>query len=418
MKRYILLLFIGISLTCAYGQRVTGAVVDDVTVVKKNPTGFLVLKVHPQFATAYVDNIKLNGSDEVKLDVGTHTLYVEAQGYIAHEQEFTIEKNKTCTIEVNLSNMAQATIITNVPASRKIDGIIHTQETTATYELVIGKHSVELSAEGYLPLEKTFEVKQGGKNTFTYKLQEAPKKPESDHMDVTIETNVPCHRTVDNIEYEMAQTKTYPMTWGEHSLSLNAEGYFPVNTKVNVKFQGQNLFHYDLVKKTTGMRGKHEIGLVVGGLNGASYKYWFTDNVTLHADLAVGFLVSKIGYACPNCSTYHVLWIENIFDFTINPNAEYNFALPYNFYLYAGGGISLGYVGNLESLYDSYAKTYINAHMGKFGINAVAGVEYVFNQKPFSIALDFRPGYGLAFAKNVDCSYFDWKLAFSARYYF
>lgn len=33
---------------------------------------------------------------------------------------------------------------------------------------------------------------------------------------------------------------------------------------------------------------QHEIGGVVGGLNGLSYKYWFSDQLALQADLAVG----------------------------------------------------------------------------------------------------------------------------------
>ena len=33
---------------------------------------------------------------------------------------------------------------------------------------------------------------------------------------------------------------------------------------------------------------QHEIGAVVGGLNGASYKYWLGSNLAIQTDLAVG----------------------------------------------------------------------------------------------------------------------------------
>ena len=38
----------------------------------------------------------------------------------------------------------------------------------------------------------------------------------------------------------------------------------------------------------SGMAQKHEIGAVVGGLNGLSYKYWLSANTAVQADLAVG----------------------------------------------------------------------------------------------------------------------------------
>lgn len=395
MKRLILLFSLCISFVGVFGQQVTGAIIEDVKVVKKNPTGILVLKVRPNNATAYVDNIKLNGSDEVKLDVGTHVLYVDAPGYIAQEKEFIIQKNQVNTIEIILSNVDQATITTNVPTIRKIDGVDYSEAQSAVYDLPIGRHTVELSAVGYYTLQKVFEVKHGGKNTYTYQLKEEPKKPESDQTSITIETNVPCHRTVDGIEYEISQNKTYSMTWGEHALSLSAEGYYPINTKLNVKFEGQSLFHYDLMPLKSGMAHKHEIGLVAGGLNGISHKYWFSEHFTLHTDLAVGLTTAYK------------------FDLTINPNVEYNVILPQNFYLYMGGGINFGYAN------------YPGLDLGKFGINAIIGAEYIFENVPISLALDFRPGYGLAFTDGPYYYYielpshdFDWKLALSARYYF
>lgn len=36
------------------------------------------------------------------------------------------------------------------------------------------------------------------------------------------------------------------------------------------------------------MAGSHEIGGVVGGMNGLSYKYWMGNNLAIQADLAVG----------------------------------------------------------------------------------------------------------------------------------
>ena len=72
--------------------------------------------------------------------------------------------------------------------------------------------------------------------------------------------------------------------------------------------------------------------------------------------------------------------------------------------------------------------------MGKFGINAILGLEYKLNI-PLTLQLDFRPGYGLAFygedyidydvhgnesKSRVHCAinYFDWSVNAGVRYKF
>ena len=103
---------------------------------------------------------------------------------------------------------------------------------------------------------------------------------------------------------------------------------------------------------------QHEIGAVVGGMNGASYKYWFNDAFALQADLAVGLTQA----AFKNHSA-------GMYDFTINPNAEYHWALPVeNLKIYAGGGINFGLCNGLETAAWGY-----NTVSGKFGINAILG---------------------------------------------
>ena len=152
---------------------------------------------------------------------------------------------------------------------------------------------------------------------------------------------------------------------------------------------------------TVNASAQHEIGGIVGGLNGASYKYWFNDNWALQADLAVGLTRAagrESGYS----------WDMGLYDFCINPNALYHFQLPMNFKVYTGGGISFGLVDNLDSGW-SYTR-------GKFGINAIAGVSYDFDNVPLVLAFDFRPGYGLGFRDGGTMNYFDWKIAFAVRY--
>lgn len=147
---------------------------------------------------------------------------------------------------------------------------------------------------------------------------------------------------------------------------------------------------------------QHEIGAVVGGMNGASYKYWFNDAFALQADLAVGLTQA----AFKNHSA-------GMYDFTINPNAEYHWALPVeNLKIYAGGGINFGLCNGLETAAWGY-----NTVSGKFGINAITGLQYDLASVPLALAFDFRPSYGMSFDGNNNTShFFDWKIAFAVRY--
>ena len=154
---------------------------------------------------------------------------------------------------------------------------------------------------------------------------------------------------------------------------------------------------------------QHEIGGIVGGLNGVSYKYWFGNNLALQADLAVGLTEIAGGQ---NVQGYgFVNWRSDVYDFTLNPNALYHFDLPANFKFYAGGGLNLGLISALANTNPDYI-------LGKFGINGAVGATYDTQSIPLVLALDFRPGYGMSFA-NANAGtlhFFDWKIAFAVRY--
>jgi hypothetical protein len=161
------------------------------------------------------------------------------------------------------------------------------------------------------------------------------------------------------------------------------------------------------VMMTTNVMAQHEIGVVVGGVNGISHKYWFNDALALQTELAVGLTAAP--------TTLYLNGEKFIsatnpqYDFTINPNIAYHYALPHDIQLYAGGGVNFGLVSDLNN-------TAPESIMGKFGINALVGAAYQYNKWVF--ALDFKPGYGHGFDKEPDfyLASFDWKLAFAVRY--
>ena len=152
---------------------------------------------------------------------------------------------------------------------------------------------------------------------------------------------------------------------------------------------------------------QHEIGVIVGGINGVSYKYWITEELAVQADLAVG-LTAAPGKMYTQ-GQFILKGTNPQYDFTLNPNLEYHFTMRDNFLFYLGGGINLGLVSDLTN-------TNPETILGKFGINAVFGYAMHFDQ--FVLALDFRPGYGLGFyeGRTLDFHFFDWKLGLALRY--
>ena len=225
---------------------------------------------------------------------------------------------------------------------------------------------------------------------------------------------------------------------------------------------------------------EHSAGVVVGNLNGLSYKHFISDELAIQADLGFGIVstsgslvdlkkISKDDYKSSvksTCQSNASLWT-----FQIAPNfiwqkniASMDWA---NLDFFVGGGISLGYakmtkieglkgevVTNIngqevkekygEEAYryqkDSDWKDYYDKAYGKFGINAMAGVEFAFTGAPITLSVDFRPGYGLLFAGHDEdykkaqdeakefgyeysatapvYHFFDWTLAATVRYTF
>ena len=154
---------------------------------------------------------------------------------------------------------------------------------------------------------------------------------------------------------------------------------------------------------------QHEIGAIVGGFNGISYKYWAMDNLAIQADLGVGLTEAYM-------STFGQGFANGIYDFTLNPNVLYHIDLAADVKLYVGGGFNLGFMAT------DLAITNFDRMLGKFGANAVVGACYQLPGVPLALAVDFRPGYGMGF-RDADPTggsgllhMFDWKLALAVRY--
>ena len=161
----------------------------------------------------------------------------------------------------------------------------------------------------------------------------------------------------------------------------------------------------------TSVQAKQEIGGILGGMNGVSYKFWIMDNLAVQADMAVGLsrIYGNSFYKGKKLAKEGVDF--GMYDFTLNPNALYHFDLPENFKIYAGAGFNIGLMSHIDNVRPQ-------GIMGKFGLNIVGGACYEFEDIPLVMALDMRPGYGLGFteADEPHFSFFDWKVGFMIRY--
>ena len=154
----------------------------------------------------------------------------------------------------------------------------------------------------------------------------------------------------------------------------------------------------------------NEVGLVVGGFNGLSYKKMMSENFAIQTDLAVGFQRTSIDWLG---DSELITATADLFDFVINPNFLYNKELKYGIYAFAGGGASVGLAQGLHA--GDFALTF-----GKFGLNGMVGAGYKLPNLPLTCALDFRPGYAILLNVRTETllSIFDWHLAASVRYCF
>lgn len=138
---------------------------------------------------------------------------------------------------------------------------------------------------------------------------------------------------------------------------------------------------------------KHSIGATLLNFNGVSYKTFLMDNFALSVD--AGFKWTATGDG-------HGAWFPLTME--INPNLMYEAPTNVNgLYWLVGGGLGLGL--GIPQVY------------GKFGVNAIGGIEYKFNI-PLTLQADFRPGMGLAFNRYGAGAYFDWGLCLGLRYTF
>lgn len=150
---------------------------------------------------------------------------------------------------------------------------------------------------------------------------------------------------------------------------------------------------------------KHSIGATLGSMQAISYKTFPGNHFAVSLDLGTKFIRTR------SESIYWGWGVRGnvelpLYTFELNANFMYEGNFTKGLYGLIGGGPSMGFCFNNN-----------NVDIGKFGVNAILGLEYKFNI-PLALQFDFRPGYGLLFDEYSDLSYFDWNLNIGIRYTF
>jgi hypothetical protein len=147
----------------------------------------------------------------------------------------------------------------------------------------------------------------------------------------------------------------------------------------------------------------HSIGVTAGMLNGISYKGFVTEHFAVQTDLGIGINYAPIGLG----------YVMNCWDFRVNPN------MIFQGNIINGGTGTLAFAGGFGFSIGEVNDYYYNSLIGgRFGINALLGIEYISYQSPITLGFDFRPGYGLFFDDYMLYHAFDWGLNISLRYKF
>jgi hypothetical protein len=120
---------------------------------------------------------------------------------------------------------------------------------------------------------------------------------------------------------------------------------------------------------------------------GPSFKFFLTEYIAFQADIYIkGVLTAGIDANIHTIAFAPYMSIETNVNIYFQNKIKDKSSLAL-FWLF-GGGMSFGYVFTPDN--------------GKFGLNTIIGLEYIFKKRPLTIQLDIRPGYGLLFHPK-DC---------------
>lgn len=200
----------------------------------------------------------------------------------------------------------------------------------------------------------------------------------------------------------------------------------------------------------------NSVGGTAGTMYGFTYKGFVfgVDGLALQLDLGLNLpaLAGKMIMKTGNNKMKYDFMFGDFLEFQLNPNFVYQSEISSwgwgSLDWFIGGGLSFGlmyWYGDImlkgdelelgKSGWNTYSRSDMEKGMGfkdkdvtygKFGLNAIGGIELGWKKVPLAVGVDFRPGYGIGFneTKMNDVKtkqtlhFFDWALVASVRYCF
>ena len=184
--------------------------------------------------TVLIDGIKTDKTSPInieKLSSGNHTLSISKFMYETHEQTFTINRELTTTLSIDLKPNFGSLNLRFTPASAdavSIDGNPVAQNSPCTIaQLTPGKHSLRLTKNMYLTHEQEFEIEKGVPKTLEITLT-----PTFGTIKITTAPEATIY-----IDKQKKSTGTYSgsLIKGIHLIEVEKEKYYPQSRQVDIK---------------------------------------------------------------------------------------------------------------------------------------------------------------------------------------
>lgn len=197
MKRFLFIsiaLFLALNVYSQQSSTYTGAVINEVRVVGKD---IEIITNVP--ALRIIDGKKMETTEKAtyNLSFKEHTITLQAEGYHSLTQTIKVTPNGAGAFAFELKPIEiikkDISIITNVPASRIVDGKDKGVSLSATYNLTEGKHTLKAKADGYQSKTKRFLVNSSSPNAYNVKLIPLPTEWQQFVMFNYAGSNAPQH---------------------------------------------------------------------------------------------------------------------------------------------------------------------------------------------------------------------------------
>jgi len=199
--------------------------------------------VQPQGAQITVNGKTVSSGQAVKLSKGSHRLSISKQGFKTKTENITVsEQNVVFNYTLNEVELEQV-VIKSVPNEARIylDNI-EKGTTDDGFFLYPGNYQLKLSKTGYLEVNKSITVSEGGNNEFTYTLSK-----NSGSLSLTVS---PSGAKVLINKEDYSNRSNIELAPGRYKIELSKAGYNPQSETVTIQ-RGQTLRKtYTLIAKT------------------------------------------------------------------------------------------------------------------------------------------------------------------------